>query len=97
MLAFVILPLCITHVAKTADTVHHLRTANMGRIALFFRFTSLIRSPTPPTDDRENSDSTPCDQKVLFVKIGLPKAVTDIPKKVSTFPKKVDSFPDKVN
>ena len=62
------------------------------KIALFFRFTSLIRSPTPPTDDRENADSTPRLQKVIFVKIGLPKAVTDIPKKVSTFPKKVYSI-----
>ena len=32
-------------------------------------FTSLIPYLIPPTDDRENSDLTPRDQKVRFVKI----------------------------
>ena len=46
--------ICVaSEVARTTDTVHHLRTANMGRIALFFRFTSLIRSLAPPRDDRK--------------------------------------------
>ena len=29
------------------------------KIAQFFRFTSLTRSPTPPTDDRENTERAP--------------------------------------
>ena len=64
----------------------------MRFIKITISFTSLIPYLILPRDDRENSDSTPRDQKVLFVKIGLPKAVTDIPKKVSTFPKKVYSI-----
>ena len=43
-----------------------------------------------PRDKREKTASTPCLQKVLFLKIDNLKKVASIPKKVTSFPKKVD-------
>ena len=45
-------------------------------------FTTLILCLIPPTDDRENSDSTSRLQKVLFLKMGSNKVVP-IPKKIA--------------
>ena len=59
-------------------------------IKIAVSFLSLIPCLIPPTDDRENSDSTPCPQKVLFVKIAFLKKVVQIPKKVDYCPEKVD-------
>ena len=86
--------ICIaSKVARTADTVHHLGTANMSRIALFFRFTSLIRSPTPPTDNRENTERTPTQlpvtKKCFFLRLLLNQVVL-IPKKVDSITEKID-------
>ena len=50
-----------------------------------------------PRDDRDNSDRTPHDQKVLFINICFPDRVTYFPKKVDSFSKKVVPFPEKLD
>ena len=60
-------------------------------------FTSLIPSLKTPTDDREMTDRTPRDQKVLFINICFPDRVTYFPKKVDSFSKKVVPFPEKLD
>ena len=59
-------------------------------IKIVLSFSSLIPYLILPTDDRENSDSTPRPQKVLFLKIDILKKIASIPKKITSFPKKVD-------
>ena len=65
-------------------------------IKIAISFTSLIPSPIPPTDDRENTDSTPTQlpahKKCCFLRL-LPNKVVLIPKKVDSFPKTVDYIP----
>ena len=77
-----------------------LRTPNHQKV-LFLKiavsFPSLILCLSSPTDDRENSDSTPRLQKVTFVKIGFPRRLPPFLKKLSSFPKNVDSFPKNVS
>ena len=53
-------------------------------------FTSLIPCHKTPTDDREMTDRTPRNPKVLFINICFPDRVTYYPKKVDSFSKKVD-------
>ena len=55
-------------------------------------FTSLIPCLITPTDDRENSDSTPRDPKVTFVKIENLKKLSPILKRLTLFLKKLTHF-----
>ena len=48
-------------------------------------FPSLIPSLILPSDDRENSDSTPHYPKVLFIKIAFQKILTPFLKKLTLF------------
>ena len=70
------------------------------KLGIFAKKVPLLRFPLSytlphstertPRDDRENTDRTPHDQKVLFINICFPDRVTYFPKKVDSFSKKVD-------
>ena len=62
-------------------------------LASFYRENTDLR----PRDDRENTDRTPHDPKVLFINICFPDIVTYFPKKVDSFSKKVVPFPKKLD
>ena len=67
----------------------------MRFIKIAVSFTSLIPSPIPPTDDRENSERTPTEdlmtKKALFLRLS-PRKVVSLPKIVDYFPETVDLF-----
>ena len=54
-------------------------------LKIYFSYTLPNFTDRTPTDDRENSDSTPCLQKVLFVKIGVLKKFPPFLKKLTHF------------
>ena len=58
-------------------------------------FPSLIPCLIPPRDDRAKSDTTPCLQKVLFLKIAFLKRLTLLLKRLSPFLKKLTYIPKK--
>ena len=71
--AFLLLlcPLCRFWVGTT-----YMSIGKSTFLKIAISFTSLIPCLISPTDDRERSASTPCPQKVTFVKIGFLKRLT---------------------
>ena len=82
-------------------------TANDMKLGIFAIKVPLLRfslsytlpnsTERTPTDDRENTDRAPRDQKVLFINICFPDIVTYFPKKVDSFSKKVVPFSEKLD
>ena len=64
----------------------------MRFIKIAVSFTSLIPSLIPPTEHRQTTERTPCDQKVLFLKIDTLKRLPPFLKKLSSFLKRLTTF-----
>ena len=58
----------------------------------YLSYTLPYSTERTPTDDRDNSDSTPCLQKVLFLKIAFLKRLTHILKLLTIFLKRFPHF-----
>ena len=78
---------------RTKDEPKSAKLQNVRFIKIAISFTSLIPSPIPPTDDRENSERTPTEdlmtKKALFLRLS-PRKVVSLPKTVDYFPETVD-------
>ena len=78
---------------RTKDEPKNAKLQNVRFIKIAISFASLIPSPIPPTDDRENSERTPTEdlmtKKALFLRLS-PRKVVSLPKTVDYFPETVD-------
>ena len=74
---------------RTKERPKNSKTQKSTFVKIAISFPSLIPCLIPPTDDRENSDSTPCLQKVTFLKIDILKRLPPFLKKLSPFLKRL--------
>ena len=63
--------------------------------SISFSYTLPSSTERTPRDDRENTDRTPYDQKVHFIKIDFLNSLTPFLKKLTAFLKRLTAFLNK--